>query len=53
MMFGKNEKKKSMATVFLTIGALAMIGAVSITNKGKRVMCKMATKMRSMMPTEE
>ena len=53
MMFGKSEKKKSTAPLFLTIGALAVIGAASITNKGKRMMSCMMSKMRSVMPSSE
>ena len=53
MMFGKSEKKKSTAPLFLTIGALAVIGAASITSKGKRMMCTMMSKMKSMMPGSE
>ena len=52
MMFGKSEKKKSAAPFFLTIGALAVIGAASITNKGKRIFNSAMSKMKSVMPTE-
>ena len=53
MMFGKSEKKKSAAPFFLTIGALAVIGAASITNKGKRILNSAVSKMKSVMPTDE
>lgn len=46
-MFGKNEKKKSNAPVFLTIGALAVVGAASITNKGKRMINAMMCKVKN------
>lgn len=40
-MFSKSEKKKSMAPVFLTVGALAAVGARSIVKKGKCLINKM------------
>ncbi len=44
-MFSRNEKKKSAAPLFLTIGALAMIGAISITKCGKRIIHCMKEKV--------
>ena len=38
MFFGKTERKKHTAPVILTVGALAAIGAVSITRSGKQML---------------
>lgn len=46
-MFNRNEKKKSKAPLFLTIGALAMIGAISITRCGKKMIMCMKEKVGS------
>ena len=51
-MFGKGERKKSSAPIFLTIGALAVIGAASITNKGKRMIDAMCGKAKSIVGKE-
>ncbi len=48
-MFNKCEKKKSVAPVFLTIGALAVIGALSITKCGKKMMCCIKSRINTMM----
>ena len=37
MFFGKTERKTRTAPVILTVGALAAIGAVSITRSGKKM----------------
>lgn len=52
-MFSKNEKKKSNAPIFLTIGALAVVGAASITNKGKKMINSVCNKAKSMVKKEE
>ena len=44
-MFGKTDKKKSSAPLFITIGALAVIGAASLTQKGKQMIDKMCAKL--------
>lgn len=44
-MFGKTEKKKSSAPLFITIGALAVIGAASITKEGKKMFDNMCKKL--------
>ncbi len=44
-MFGKTDKKKSSAPLFITIGALAVIGAASLTQKGKQMVDKMRAKL--------
>ena len=48
-MFNRNEKKKSTAPLFLTIGALAMIGAVSITKCGKKMISCVKEKISGML----
>lgn len=44
-MFGKTEKKKSSAPLFITIGALAVIGVASITRKGKKMIDSVCAKL--------
>lgn len=46
MFFGKTERKKHTAPVILTVGALAAIGAVSITRSGKRMIKNTADKIK-------
>ena len=46
MFFKKTERKKHSACVILTIGALAAIGAVSITKSGKQMISELGTKMK-------
>ena len=48
-MFTRNEKKKSTAPLFITIGARAMIGAVSITKCGKKMITCMKEKIGGML----
>ena len=48
-MFNRNEKKKSAAPLFLTIGALATIGAISLTRCGKRMLSCMKEKIGGML----
>ena len=36
MLFGKNEKKRGHPGIALTMGALAVVGAVSLVNTSKR-----------------
>ena len=40
-MFSKGEKKKSIAPLFITVGALAAVGARSIVKKGRSLIDKM------------
>lgn len=47
MIFGKNEKKRSSVPAILMIGALAVVGAAAITNKGKRVVMNTVDKCKS------
>ena len=44
----KSEKKRSTVPMILAVGALAFVGAASITNKGKRMMCSVIDKCKSM-----
>ena len=48
MFFSKSEKKRSTVPMILAVGALAFVGAASITNKGKRMMCSVIDKCKSM-----
>ncbi len=47
MFFGKSEKKRSSAPAILMIGALAVVGVASITNKGKRLITGAVDKCKS------
>ena len=49
MFMKRNSGKKLGVCVILTVGALATIGALSITNKGRSLLCAMKTKMTDMM----
>ena len=44
MFMKRNSGKKLGVCVILTVGALATIGALSITNKGRSLLCAMKTK---------
>jgi len=46
MFFRKTERKKHSACVILTIGALAAIGAVSITRCGKQMVNEACCKIK-------
>ena len=46
-MFGKSEKKRGSLSSLLMIGALAVVGAASITNKGKKLARDFVNKCRS------
>ena len=47
MLFGKSEKKRSSAPAILMIGALAVVGAAAITNKGKQLISNTVDKCKS------
>lgn len=47
MFLGKSEKKRSSAPAILMIGALAVVGAASITNKGKRMVSGVVNKCKN------
>ncbi len=53
MFFGKCEKKKHSATLILTVGALAAIGAMSITKCGKQMMQCMKQKITDIFNKEK
>ena len=48
MFFGKSEKKKSSTSIILMIGALAVVGVASITNKGKMLCQNMVEKCKKL-----
>ena len=59
MFFKKNERKKHSACIILTIGALATVGAFTITKRGKEMVscvkekvCGMFKKNECTCPTE-
>lgn len=53
MFFRKTERKKHSACVILTVGALAAIGAVSITKCGKRMINDACCKVKSFFKKEK
>ncbi len=57
MFFCKNEKKKKSPYVIMVVSALAVVGAIAITNEGKRMFkncfCTVKDKMMGIMKKEE
>ena len=53
MFFKKTEQKKHSACAILAIGALAAIGAVSITRCGKTALCNAKEKIKSLFSGEK
>ena len=53
MFFGKSEKKKSSTPVILMIGALAVVGVASITNKGKQLLHNMVDKCKNIVSKKD
>ncbi len=53
MFFKKTERKKHSACVILTIGALAAIGAVSITRCGKQMVKNVTSKVTGLFKKDE
>ena len=49
MFFGKSDRKRHSALPVLVVGALALVGAVSITKKGKAVVRGATNKLKGMM----
>ena len=50
MLFRKNERRHSVASVvYLTVGTLALIGAVGITAKGKKCFAEVKKKMKNLL----
>ena len=48
MFFNKTERKKSNMGLILTVGALAAVGVLSITQKGKTLMNSALAKAKDM-----
>ena len=53
MFFGKTERKKHNVGAILTIGALAAIGAISITRCGKQMLGEACCKVKSFLKKEK
>ena len=49
MMFGKSEKKRGSLSSLLMVGALAVVGVASITNKGKKLCRNFVDKCKGML----
>ena len=48
MFFKKSERKRHSAAAILTVGALAAVGVLSITKKGKAIVLGACSKMKNM-----
>ena len=46
MLFRKSERKKHSAVLVLTVGALATVGALSITKYARDMMCDAKAKIK-------
>jgi hypothetical protein len=53
MLFGKSEKKRGSLSAILMVGALAVVGMASITNKGKRMVSGFVGKCKSMVKKKD
>lgn len=53
MFFRKTERKKHSACVILTVGALAAIGAISVTKCGKQMLNDAMCKVKSFFKKEK
>jgi len=49
MLFRKSERKKLPTVLGLTVGALAVVGFMSIKNRGKEIVSGAAHKMKNML----
>ncbi len=49
MLFRKCERKKHSICIILTIGALAAVGAMTISKKGKQMCRQTMNKMKNML----
>ena len=49
MIFRKSERKKLPTVLGLTMGALAVVGFMSIKNKGKEMVSSIGCKMKNML----
>ena len=53
MLMKKNGHKKCATCVILTVGALAAVGAMTVTGKGRELMCCFKNKLKGMMSRVE
>ena len=53
MIFRKSERKKLPTVLGLTMGALAVVGFMSIKNKGREIISSAAGKMKNMLHKKE
>ena len=53
MLFGKSEKKRGSLSSLLMVGALAVVGAASITNKGKKLVSGFVDKCKSIVKKKD
>lgn len=53
MMFGKSEKKRGSLSSVLMVGALAVVGAASITNKGKKLVHDFVNKCKNIVKKKD
>ena len=49
MLMKKSGRKKCATCVILTVGALAAVGAMAVSNKGKQLMSGFKDKMKTML----
>lgn len=49
MIFRKTERRKWPTVLGITVGALAVVGFMSIKNRGKDMVCGAAHKMKSVL----
>lgn len=49
MLFRKSEPKRWRPTMAITVGALTVVGAITVTNALKSAACKIKSKMSSML----
>ena len=52
-MFGKSEKKRGSLSPVLMVGALAVVGVASITNKGKKLVSDFVSKCKSIVKKKD
>ncbi len=53
MLFGKSEKKRGSLSSVLMVGALAVVGAASITNKGKKMVRSFVDKCKNIVSKKD
>lgn len=52
-MFMKSEKKRGSLSSVLMVGALAVVGVASITNKGKKLVSGFVNKCKSIVKKKD